>query len=106
MSTSQDTTARTTYPQDWHAYNAAQVWEKQNVAQVLSELCGSIHAPAQHRGRPRIPLRDAIFCAVMKVYGTTSGRRAMTDMREYESQQLIDRAPSYNSTLAILKIQP
>ena len=39
----------------------------------------------------------------MKVYGTTSGRRAMTDMREYESMQLIDRAPHYNSVFAFLE---
>lgn len=108
MSTSEDTpngtvTARPTYPQAWSAYNSAQVWEKQNVAQMLSELCESIHAPAQQRGRPRIPLRDAIFCAVMKVYGGSSGRRAMTDMREYAERQLIDRAPHYNSILAVLE---
>jgi transposase len=103
MSTTENTTVRPTYPQAWHAYNAAQVWEKQNVAQMLSEICESIHAPVQGHGRPRIPRRDAIFCAVMKVYGTTSGRRAMTDMREYESLQLIDRAPHYNSISALLE---
>jgi transposase len=101
--TTNNTTTRPTYPQAWSSYNAAQVWEKQNVAQMLAEICESIHAPVQHRGRPRIPLRDAIFCAVMKVYGATSGRRAMTDMREYESLQLIDRAPHYNSVSALLE---
>jgi transposase len=33
----------------------------------------------------------------MKIYGGTSGRRAMTDMREYEARGYIDRAPHYNS---------
>lgn len=99
----ENTTARPTYPQAWAAYNSAQIWEKQNVAQTLAELCESIYAPVQQRGRPRIPLRDAIFCAVMKVYGGTSGRRAMTDMHEYAARKWIDRAPHYNSIFAILE---
>lgn len=112
MSTTQDTPPRVeeastkprpTYPQQWAAYNAAQTWEKQNVAQMLSELCASIHAPIQRRGRPRIPLGDAIFCAIMKVYGGASGRRSMTDMRDYQAKGLIDRAPHYNSTFLILE---
>jgi transposase len=32
----------------------------------------------------------------MKVYGGASGRRSMTDMREFEAKGLIDRAPHYN----------
>ncbi|HUA08526.1 MAG TPA: transposase [Candidatus Acidoferrales bacterium] len=103
MSAIDTTTARPTYPQMWPSYNAAQIWEKQNVAQMLSELCESIHAPVQKRGRPRIPLGDAIFCAVMKVYGTTSGRRAMSDLHTYAEQRLIDRAPHYNTIFAILE---
>src|SRR5687768_14391530 len=34
--------------------------------------------PPQAMGRPRIPLRDAIFAACFKVYSTFSGRRFMT----------------------------
>jgi hypothetical protein len=34
---------------------------------------------APRRGRPRIPLADAIFSAVFKVYSGMSGRRFMTD---------------------------
>ena len=50
MSTVEDTPesaqgARPTYPQHWRSYNSAQIWEKQNVAQMLSEICEGIHAP-------------------------------------------------------------
>ncbi len=93
----------TTYPQDWPAYNAAQVHEQERVAEALADLCSRIKSPFQHRGRPRIPLSDAIFCAVMKVYATTSGRRAMTDMREYATKNLISRAPHYNSIFTVLE---
>ena len=97
------TSKNTTYPQAWSAYNAAQTFEQENVARMLSELCESIKSPIQQRGRPRIPLADAMFCAVMKVYSGTSGRRAMTDMREYEAKRFIDRAPHYNSIFTVLE---
>jgi len=94
---------RKTYPQDWHAYNAAQTREKEMVAALLGDLCTAIESPPQKRGRPRIPLADAVFAATMKVYGTTSGRRAMTDMRAYEASGFVAKAPSYNSTFDYLE---
>ena len=90
-------TVRLTYRQEWSSYNAAQVNEKERVAVLLHDLCAAIDNPAQGRGRPKFPLSDAVFCAVMKVYGGTSGRRAMTDMRDYEAKGYIDKAPHYNS---------
>ena len=87
---------RPTYSQDWRSYNLAQTREKEMVATLLRDLCGAIESPVQRRGRPRIPLADGVFVACMKVYGGASGRRTMTDMREYEAQGLIDRAPHYN----------
>lgn len=108
MSTIQDTstdtgdasaTAKTrkTYPQDWPAYNSAQTQEKEMVAALLHDLCNAIETPPQGRGRPRLPLPDVIFAAVMKVYGTMSGRRSMTDLREFEARGYMAKAPSYNS---------
>lgn len=103
MSTSQNNTARPTYQQDWRAYNEAQTHEKEHVAALLRSLCDGIESPVQLRGRPRIPLSDAVFSAVMKVYTTASGRRAMTDMRELASKGYIDKAPSYNSIFNALE---
>jgi len=94
---------RPTYPQEWRAYNAAQTHEKAMVADLLRDLCSAIDSPKQTRGRPRVPLADATFCAVMKVYGGTSGRRAITDLRDYEARGLIDRAPHYNSVFNALE---
>ena len=88
---------RPTYRQHWASYNAAQVNEKNHVASLLRSMCDAIESPPQTKGRPRIPLGDAVFAAVMKVYGTTSGRRASSDMREYAASGLMDRAPHYNS---------
>jgi transposase len=96
-------TVKLTYRQEWPAYNAAQVHEKQHVADLLRDLCSAIDNPVQKVGRPRLPLSDAVFCAVMKVYGTTSGRRAMSDLRDYAAKGYIDRAPHYNSVFNALE---
>lgn len=104
MSTPKDTSAcaqqarapRPTFRQEWVAYNAAQTHEKEMGANLLRDLCNAIESPVQHRGRPRIPLADALFVACMKVYGGASGRRSMTAIREFEAHGLIDRAPHYN----------
>ena len=94
---------RLTYRQEWTAYNAAQVHEKERVATLLHDLCSAVDNPIQKRGRPRLPLADAIFCATMKVYGGASGRRTMTDVREYAAKGYIDRAPHFNSIFNALE---
>lgn len=94
---------RPTYAQPWKAYNAAQTHEKEHVADLLRSMCDTIESPPQHRGRPRIPLGDTVFACVMKVYGTASGRRTATDLREYEAKGYLDRAPHYNSVFNALE---
>jgi transposase len=90
-------TVRVTYRQEWSAYNAAQTNEKEHVAALLHDLCSAIENPVYQRGRPRLPLSDLVFCAVMKVYGGDSGRRTMSDLREFAAKGHIDKAPHYNS---------
>lgn len=96
-------TVRVTYREEWSAYNAAQVHEKERVATLLHDLCAAIDNPPQGRGRPRLPLSDSAFCAVMKVYSGASGRRAMTDLRDFATKGYIDRAPHYNSVFNALE---
>src|SRR5207237_353774 len=96
------TEKRTTYPQNWPAYNAAQTTEKQTFLVLLGKLCDGIQEPPQAIGRPRIPLRDAIFSACFKVYSTFSGRRFMTDLRDAHSDGKISRCPCYNSIFNVL----
>jgi hypothetical protein len=66
-------------------------------------MCDAIPSPEQHRGRPRIPLGDSLFAAVMKVYRAASGRRTATDLREYEAKGYLDRAPHYNGIFKALE---
>jgi transposase len=108
VSTSHNTTeppgdARPTYRQEWSAYNAAQVNEKAFVAELLRDLCAAIDTPPQKCGRPRLPWADTVFCAAMKVYGGASGRRSMTDLREYAARGYIGKVPCYNSIFNALE---
>ncbi len=94
---------RVTYTQDWPAYNAAQTREKEHVEKLLRALCFGIEQPPQTKGRPRLPLRDVVFSAVMKVYSTVSGRRASTDIRECAEKGLLQKAPHYNTIFNYLE---
>jgi len=96
---------RKTYAQNWPAYNAAQTQEKARVEMLLKSLCEGIEDPPRKPGpgRPRIPLRDAIFSSVMKVYTTFSGRRASTDIRDCAERGSIKKAVHYNSIFRCLE---
>jgi transposase len=96
---------RKTYPQNWPAYNAAQTTEKERVELLLKSLCEGIVQPARKPGPGRnpIPLGDAVFAAVMKVYSTFSGRRASTDIRGCAERGHIADAPHYNSIFRTLE---
>lgn len=98
-------TKRKTYPQNWRAYNEAQTSEKSRVESLLKSLCSGIEQPARKPGPGRnpIPLRDAIFAAVMKVYVGMSGRRASSDIRECEGRGHIGKAPHYNSVFRTME---
>lgn len=88
---------RKTYRQDWTNYNLAQTHEKKHVVQFLHELCRGIEQPEHEQGRQPCLLSDIVFAAAMKVYGGTSGRRAMTELRDLAESGYMVKAPSYNS---------
>lgn len=96
-------TEKRTYTQNWPAYNAAQTTEKESFRLLLRGLCETIEEPHQTRGRPRLPMADAIFAACYKVYSTVSGRRFMTDLREAHGEGHISRCPCYNSIFNVLE---
>src|SRR5260370_14488944 len=95
---------RKTYPQNWTAYNAAQTNEQDKFQELLRDLCAGIPEPhVQRRGRPSVPLADAIFAAAFKVYSGFSGRRFMSDLRESHKRGMISRVPHYNSIFNYLE---
>ena len=91
-------------PQDWRAYNAAQVNEKAKFLDLLRDLCGGIAEPErQKNGRPPLPISDALFAACFKIYSTVSGRRFMTDLRDAQAKGYIAKVPHYNSIFNYLE---
>jgi len=102
-----ETVERKTYAQDWTNYNKAQVNEKKEFLSLLRELCDQVKESAvpvpAGRGRPRIPMSDAIFMACFKVYSTVSGRRFMTDLDEARQDGFIERTPHFNSIFNALE---
>jgi hypothetical protein len=98
--TETETTAvRVTYAQNWPAYNRAQTQEKAMFCSLLRDLAASVPEPEQKKGRPRVPVADAIFCGAYKVYTTVSSRRFMTDLREAHAAGLVSKAWHFNSFL-------
>lgn len=98
------TRQQTTYPQAWPAYNAAQTNEKDRFQTLLADLCRGVAEPQEKRpGRPKLPLADAIFSTVFKVYSTVSGRRFISDLREAQERGYILKTPHYNSIFNYLE---
>lgn len=98
-----ETIQRKTYPRVWSAYNAAQCNEKTRVAELLRDLRSGIKQPPHSMGLSWLFLSDAVFSAVMKVYSTVSGRRAMCNLSDFQSNGLISKAPHYNSVFLHLR---
>lgn len=96
-------TERKTYPQDWPKYNAAQTSEQDKFQELLRDLCSGLPASESKKGRPPMPIADAIFSATFKVYSTMSGRRFMSDLRESHKRGYISRIPHYNSIFNYLE---
>ena len=96
-------TKRTTYPQNWPAYNAAQTNEKSQFQVLLRDLCQNIQSPAPGKGRPTLPLSDAVFAVTFKIYSTFSSRRFISDLTEAHAKGYIAKVPHFNSILNYLE---
>jgi hypothetical protein len=94
---------RKTYKQEWSAYNAAQVNEKDQFQSLLRDLCKGVGEPSQKIGRPRLPFEEMIFAATFKVYSRMSQRRFMSDLREAHTKGYISKVPHFNSISNILE---
>jgi len=96
-------TKRVTYPQNWPAYNEAQTNEKRQFQSLLFDICKGLIDPTQTKGRPRMPLADAMFCATFKIYSTFSGRRFISDLCDAQAKGYIEKVPHFNSIFNTLE---
>jgi transposase len=88
---------KTTYPQNWTAYNEAQTHEQDKFMALLADLASGLITAQPATGRPRLPLSDAVFNVAFKVYSTVSQRRFMSDLREAHNRGYISKVPHFNS---------
>ena len=93
-----------TSSQNWPAYNAAQTNEKDHFQVLLKDLCAGVPEPTRaKKGRHPLPISDALFSAVFKVYSTVSGRRFMSDLKAAHGKGFIGKLPCYNSIFNTLE---
>ncbi|MEM0143579.1 MAG: SWIM zinc finger family protein, partial [Candidatus Parvarchaeum sp.] len=71
-------TKRTTYTQNWKAYDLATEQQKELFQKLLNDLCNTIDEKPYVFGRPRMHMRDMVFASALKVYSTFSLRRFAT----------------------------
>lgn len=89
---------RKTVKRDWAVYNAGQFNEGLYVERLLRTLCDGIDEPARKPGcgRKPVPLKDATFAAVMKVYSQKSQRRVQSDLADSVAKGTLDQVSNYN----------
>lgn len=95
---------RKVYRQEWAKYNAAQTNEYGHFLELLNELCLTIPQEQTKNpkgGRPGIPIRDAIFSAVMKVYSLNSARRFNGELEQAHANGYLSRVPHFNCVLRV-----
>jgi len=95
--------SKTSYPQDWVAYNEAQTNEKLLFLQLLGELTAQV--PVQERtgaGRPPADFGEMIFACCLKIYLTFSSRRAVSDLKMAQQLEYIGHTPHFNTILKYL----
>lgn len=89
---------RISYSQDWPSYNMAQVQEKLLFYRVLNDAVDYLEIKEKfgYRGKPRMPMRDIVKSAVVKVFCGFSLRRIVSELRMMKGLGYIKNIPSYN----------
>lgn len=89
-----------TYSQDWHAYNQAQMSEKDFFQKILDELLVYVPEPNEkQRGRPAVPLRDQIMAICIQQYTALSSRRTNCDLKAASEKHYMLNHIHFNTLL-------
>ncbi len=89
---------RKQYPQH-PTYTRGQTAEMRPLDSLLHDLVADVPdlpTVTEKGGRPAIPLSDALYCAILKVYSGLSGRRACGVYENVSDRDLLESVPSYN----------
>jgi transposase len=69
---------------------------------LLRDLVNEIEEPEQVIGRPRLSLKEQVFCSIQKVYSQVSSRRAASLFDRATEGGLISHAPHFNTVSKFL----
>ena len=83
-------TKRITYKQDWTNYTKAQTQEGRLFRVLLKDLVENVSEEPYIFGRPKIPLKANLYCAIDKVYSMQSSRRAHSRYKDAEEKAQIN----------------
>ena len=98
-----DKPTRPTYRREWRRYNAAQTNEEWEFEPLLFDLCQTIPRTPHRRGRPPVPIGDAAFAAVSKVFLTKSARRVMPRLNLAYERGFLTKPVIFNTISAYLE---
>jgi hypothetical protein len=82
---------------------------KRTISKCYWRICAAHYRNSRSRtrrravGRPALPIADALYGAIFKVYSTFSARRFMSDLRVAQDRGHVFQAVSYNSLLRYLE---
>ncbi|HTS33915.1 MAG TPA: transposase [Thermoplasmata archaeon] len=95
---------RHAYGQNWPAYNAAQMAQPVWFGRVLPDLVADLEdpTPPKSTGRPRLPFRDLVYCAVERVYLGNPLRVADGTYARSKVDGLIECTPRRTTISALL----
>lgn len=98
----QETKIRISSKQAWEVYNKAQTQEIKMFDELLKDIVESIDEPIQTFGRPRLSMRESVFCSIQKVYSQLSSRRAYSLFGNAVEHEQIHHAPHFNAVSKLL----
>lgn len=86
------------FEQDWASYDAGQQEEHRLVHVLLRALVDTVDEPEKRPkapGRPPVPFREQLFCAVQKVYSQLSCRRSHGLVEAARQRNQLSRIPHF-----------
>lgn len=86
-----------TYSQQWSLYNQSQLEEYDYFQHLLYELVSTIEETEQHMGRPRLKIRDLLYCCITKGYNKQSARMVHHYFEDALQRQYITYAPNFRA---------
>jgi len=94
-----DFTSDRKFGQKWPEYNEAQTKEKLVFYRLIKELLDIIPNEKHNFGRPRKPIKEMLFCCIIKIYTNVSSRRLISELELAKRAGYIHDVPHFNTIL-------